>query len=459
MSDLDSIDRQIRQSQPEYLDLLKALLKIPSVSADPTKRDSMVQASQFVLDSLRKAGLQAELIQTEGPPLVYAESPPVPGKPVILVYGHYDVQPPEPLELWKTPPFEPTERDGNLYARGATDDKGQVLTHINSVAAWAATGQPLPLQVKFLIEGEEEAGSEQLYNYLARPEAAQKLACDVIVISDSSQYAPGQPAITYGLRGIAYFELLVTGPKQDLHSGSFGGAVNNPANALSKLITKLVDEQGRIQLPGFYESVQSLTEAERQRWRTLNFSDAKFAEQLGVEALIGEVGFSTLERRWARPTCDVHGLWSGYQGEGSKTIIPSKAGAKISFRLVPNQTPKQVAQQFQKFIDQNTPPGVRVELKDLHGGTGVVVDPESPFVAAAQKAIAVGFDRPAVLIREGGSIPIVAEFVKLLEAEVLLLGWGLDDDGAHSPNEKFCIQDYYRGTRTSSYLWHYLAQA
>jgi len=459
MTDLETIDRKIQQSQPEYLDLLKHLLRIPSVSVDPARCDSMALASHAVLDSLRKAGLSAELIETDGPPLVYAESPPVPGKPVVLVYGHYDVQPPEPLELWITPPFEPTERDGNLYARGATDDKGQVLTHINSVAAWAATGRPLPLQVKFLIEGEEEAGSEQLYSYLARPEAAKKLACDVVVISDSSQYAPGQPAITYGLRGIAYFELLVTGPKQDLHSGSFGGAINNPANALARLIAQLMDEQGRVQLPGFYEPVQPLTDAERARWNELPFSDSQFAQQLGVDALVGEAGFSTLERRWARPTCDVHGLWSGYQGEGSKTIIPSKAGAKISFRLVPNQNPQQVAEQFQQFLDQNAPVGVKVELKDLHGGMGVVVNPESPFVSAAQKAIAVGFDKPAVLIREGGSIPIVAEFVRLLGAEVLLLGWGLDDDGAHSPNEKFCIQDYYRGIRTSSYLWHFLAQA
>ncbi len=458
MTKLEAIDRHIQQSQAEYLDTLKSLLRIPSVSADPSQHGSIAQAAEVVLETLQKAGLDAELIKTDGPPLVYAESPPVAGKPTVLVYGHYDVQPPEPLDLWITPPFEPTERNGNLYARGATDDKGQMLTHVNSVAAWAATGHPLPLQVKFLIEGEEEVGSEQLSRYLASPEAAEKLACDVIVISDSSQYAAGQPAITYGLRGIAYFELHATGPKQDLHSGSFGGAVNNPANALCKLIAKLVDDQGRIQLPGFYDSVRSISDAERARWQQLKFSDTQFAEQLGVDALVGEEGFSTLERRWARPTCDVHGLWSGYQGEGGKTIIPSKAAAKISFRLVPDQEPQKVAQQLQQFIDENSPPGVRVEMIDLHGGLGVVVDPESPFIAAAQKAIEVGFEKPAVLIREGGSIPIVADFVRLLGAQVLLLGWGLDDDGAHSPNEKFCIQDYFRGIRTSSHLWHYLAQ-
>ncbi len=377
---------------------------------------------------------------------------------MVLVYGHYDVQPPDPLDLWVSPPFEPTERDGNIYARGATDDKGQVLTHVNSVAAWAAAGQTLPLQVKFLIEGEEEVGSEQLSKYMAKPEAAEKLACDVIVISDSSQYAKGQPAITYGLRGIAYYELHFTGPKQDLHSGSFGGAVTNPANALAKFLAKLTDDQGRIQLPGFYDSVKPVADVERDRWKQLGFSDDQFAKQLGVGALTGEAGYSTLERRWARPTCDVHGLWSGYQGEGGKTIIPAKAGAKVSFRLVPDQDPKQVSEQFRKFIAMNTPAGVQIELIDLHGGSGVVVDPESPFVAAAQQAITAGFEKPAVLIREGGSIPIVANMVSALKADVLLLGWGLDDDGAHSPNEKFCLADYYRGIRASSYLWHYLAE-
>lgn len=459
MSNLTAIDQQLQQSQPGFLESLKTLLRIPSVSADPAYRDAVEQAARAVLQSLTKAGLRSELIATDGPPLVYAESPPVAGKPVVLVYGHYDVQPPDPLDLWISPPFEPTERNGNLYARGATDDKGQMLTHVNSIAAWAASGQTLPLQVKFLIEGEEEVGSEQLSKYMATPDAASKLSCDVIVISDSSQYAKGQPAITYGLRGIAYYELHFTGPKQDLHSGSFGGAVTNPANALAKFLAKLTDEQGRVQLPDFYDSVKPIADIERQRWLQLGFNDEQFASQVGVDALSGETGFTTLERRWARPTCDVHGLWSGYQGEGGKTIIPAKAGAKVSFRLVPDQDPQRVTEQFRKFIAQNTPAGIKIDLIDLHGGLGVVIDPESPFVTAAQRAIAAGFEKPAVLIREGGSIPIVAKMVDRLKADVLLLGWGLDDDGAHSPNEKFCIADYFRGIRTSSYLWHYLAEA
>ncbi|MCA9133506.1 MAG: M20/M25/M40 family metallo-hydrolase, partial [Planctomycetales bacterium] len=267
-----------------------------------------------------------------------------------------------------------------------------------------------------------------------------------------------QPAITYGLRGIAYFELHLQGPKQDLHSGSFGGAVNNPAVALAKLLAKLIDDRGRVQLPGFYDAVQPLEDAERQMWAGLDFSDANFAKQLGVDGLLGEEGFSTLERRWARPTFDVHGLWSGYQGQGGKTIIPAKAGAKISFRLVPKQTPETVAQQLRQFVAENTPPGIAIEVRDLHGGPGLVVDPHSPYIAAAQQAIDTAFGKSAVLIREGGSIPIVAQMVEQLGADVLLLGWGMDDDGAHSPNEKFSIQDYFQGIRASSHLWYALAQ-
>jgi len=457
MSELKAIDQYLQQTQPQHLEALKQLLRIPSVSADPAFKDSVTAAARSVLDTLAAAGLRAELIETDGPPLIYAESAPVPGRPIALVYGHYDVQPPDPLDLWTTPPFEPTERNGNLYARGATDDKGQVLTHVHSVAAWVATGQPLPLQVKFLIEGEEEVGSEQLEKYLSRPAIADKLACDVVVISDSSQYAAGQPAITYGLRGIAYFEVHFEGPKQDLHSGSFGGAVNNPAIALSKFLASIIDDSGRIQLPGFYDDVKPLEESERAMWQTLAFSDEAFAKQLGVEGLMGEAGFTTLERRWARPTFDVHGLWSGYQGEGGKTIVPAKAAAKISFRLVPNQSPKVVAEQLKQFVAEHTPPGIRIRVVDLHGGSGVVVDPHSPFIAAAQKAVGTAFGKPAVLIREGGSIPIVAQMVEKLGADVLLLGWGLDDDGAHSPNEKFCIADYYRGIRASAHLWQELA--
>ncbi len=456
MTDFSTIDRFLEQNRQSHLESLFELLRIPSVSADPKHRPDMQRAAEWVRDRFIQAGLHSELIAGNGPPLVYAESKPVPGKPVVLVYGHYDVQPADPLPLWKSPPFEPEVRDGNIYARGSTDDKGQMLTHLLSMAAWMKTAGTLPLQIKYLIEGQEEQGSTVLNEEL--PKLRDKLASDVIVISDSSQYGKGCPAITYGLRGIAYYEIRVYGPNADLHSGSFGGAVANPGLALARMLTEMKDSLGRIQLPEFYDSVVPLVDSEREMWRKLPFSEDAFAKQLGVSELVGEAGYSTLERRWARPTMDVHGLLGGYQGEGGKTIIPSWCGAKISFRLVPNQDPKQVTQQLERFVAAHTPPGVRVEVIDLHGGKGVMANPQSPYMAAAQRAVTEGFGAPAVLIREGGSIPIVANMVDLLGSDVLLLGWGLDDDGAHSPNEKFSLEDFHRGIRASSRLWAYLAE-
>lgn len=456
MNAIAAVDQYLDSAKNAQLDDLQQWLKIPSVSADPKRKDDVAKAAQWVHDKLQNLGLQTELVPTSTHPLVLASTPPVPGKPVVLVYGHYDVQPPDPLDQWITPPFEPAVRDGNIYARGATDDKGQALTHIQSVAAWIKAGQTLPMQIKFLIEGEEEVGSEALGEYLK--EHSAKLACDVIVISDNSQYAKGEPAITYGLRGIAYFEVWAHGPKQDLHSGVFGGSVTNPAIALSRLIASLHDANGQVQLPGFYDSVVPLKDSERQRWEALKFDDSRLAKQLGVSELAGEAGYSTLERRWARPTCDVHGLMGGYQGEGGKTIIPACAGAKVSFRLVPNQDPATVAKQFQAFVAAFKQPGIRFEVKDLHGGPGVVIDPDSPYMKAGERAITSAFGKSPVLMREGGSIPIVAEMVRRTGAAVLLLGWGLDDDNAHSPNEKFSVEDYYRGIRASAHLWHELSQ-
>ena len=456
MTDFSALDRYLENNRQSHVDQLFELLRIASISADSSKSAEMAQAANWVEAKLASGGLKTKQIRSDGgPPLVYAETEPVPGKPVVLVYGHYDVQPVDPLNLWHSPPFEPVIKDGNIVARGSTDDKGQMLTHVQSVLAWKQCGQKLPLQVKFLIEGQEENGSEVLEAKL--PEITEQIACDVIVISDSSQYAKGQPAITYGLRGIAYYELRVHGPKADLHSGSFGGAVTNPALALARILTDMKTPDGKIQLPGFYDSVVELEVSERQMWANMKFSDEEFAKQLGVDGLTGEAGYTTLERRWARPTFDVHGLMGGYQGEGGKTIIPSWAAAKISFRLVPNQEPATVSKQLQEFIRSHTPPGVRVEIIDLHGGRGVLVNLNSKFMVGAMKAVEEGFNAKPVLIREGGSIPIVAQMVEATKADVLLLGWGLDDDGAHSPNEKFCLEDYYRGIRASSRLWHHLA--
>ncbi len=453
---MSTFDAYIESHRQAFVDDLAEFLRIPSVSADSRHAADVHQAAQWMVTRFEQLGLATELIETAGHPLVVAESPPVPGKPVALVYGHYDVQPPDPLGEWTTPPFEPSIRHGNIYARGATDDKGQMLTHVKSVEAWIKSGQKLPLQVKFLIEGEEEVGSANLEPFVA--ENRERLACDCVVISDCGQFAPGVPAITYGLRGIAYYELKLAGPRQDLHSGTFGGGVTNPAGALVAMLAALKDADGRIQLPRFYDDVIELTEAERAQFRELPFDEADFNRQLVVDDTWGEAGYSNIERRWARPTCDINGLTSGYQGEGAKTVLPARASAKFSFRLVPNQDPVQVSTALKQFLEARVPPGIRMELVDFHGAPGVVVPLESPYIGAAAAAIEAGFDRAPVYIREGGSIPIVNTFARELGADVLLLGWGQNDDNTHSPNEKFSLADYQRGISSSAHLWNELAK-
>lgn len=453
--ELDKAIAYIETNGEQFEADLKELLRIPSISADSNYAGDVKRAADWLIAHLESMGLATELIETAGHPLVYAESPPVPGAPVALVYGHYDVQPPDPVDLWTSPPFEPEERDGNLYARGATDDKGQMLTHVKSVQSWLAANDKLPLQVKLLIEGEEEVGSENLEKYLA--DNQEKLACDCVVISDTAQFARGVPAITYGLRGIAYYELHLQGPNSDLHSGVFGGAVTNPVNALSKMLSALVDGQGRIQVPGFYDDVAELSDREREEFRYLPFDEQQFKDQLDVEGLSGEQGYSTLERRWARPSCDINGIWGGYQGEGAKTVLPGKASAKFSFRLVPNQDPKKVTEGLRSYLESLLEPGIKMELVDYHGAPGIAMPIDSPFLEAAADAVEIGFENRPVFIREGGSIPIVNTFAEKLNAEVLLLGWGQNDDNLHAPNEKFCLADFHRGIRASAALWQCLA--
>ncbi len=431
------------------------LLRIASVSTDPAYREEIERAAHWVFDRLASAGLRAELIPTAGHPLVYAESPPVDGAPTALVYGHYDVQPADPLELWTSPPFEPAVRDGNLYARGASDDKGQFLTHVFSAEAWLATQGRLPLNLKYLIEGEEEIGSPSLRQFLE--DHADRLACDCVVISDGAQFGPNQPAITYGLRGIAYFDLLLRGPARDLHSGTFGGAVTNPANVLARMLAALVDTHGRIQVPGFYDEVLPLSPEERRALASLPFDERKYFEQIGVDGAVGEEGYSILERRWARPTCDINGLWGGYQGAGAKTVLPAEAGAKFSFRLVPRQDPQRIAAAVGDMLQALCPPGIRMELVTQHNSPAVQVSLDSPYVQAAARAIEAVFGKKAVYTREGGSIPIVVDFYQRLQADTLLIGWGLEDDNAHSPNEKLSLADFHRGIRTSARLWQELA--
>lgn len=449
-------DQYIEQHREAFQDALCEFLRIQSVSADPAYRSGIRQGADWVASALRRLGLDTEVVATDGHPIVIAQSPSRSGRPTALVYGHYDVQPPDPLEEWISPPFEPTIRDGNIFARGATDDKGQLLTHILAAQTWKETDGEFPIQLKFVIEGEEEVGSKHLEALIAG--RRKQLSCDCIVISDMSQFAPGRPAITYGLRGIAYYELRLRGPRQDLHSGTFGGAVTNPANTLAALLAGMVDQQGRIQLPGFYDDVVPVSEQERRRLRDLAFDEAAFAAQIGVNGVSGEQGFSTLERRWTRPSFDVNGMWGGYQGEGAKTVLPARAGAKFSLRLVPDQQPAAITRQLHDWLAARIPPGIDMELQDHHGSSAVVVSLDSPYIKAASRAIEHGFGRPPVMIREGGSIPIVGMLAEQLDADTLLLGWGQNDDNMHSPNEKFSLTDFHRGIKSSTRLWKELAE-
>jgi acetylornithine deacetylase/succinyl-diaminopimelate desuccinylase-like protein len=452
---IDRVDAYLEAHRRNFEEQLKALLRIPSISAQPDHNSDTRRAAEFVRDDLRAMGLDAELIATRGHPLVYAESLKAPGKPTLLVYGHYDVQPPEPLGPWLSPPFEPTERDGNLYARGATDDKGQMFTHLKAAEGWLKATGRLPLNVKFLIEGEEEVGGAGLEAFVAGNR--QRLACDYAVISDTSQFAPGMPAITYGLKGLAYFELIVRGAKIDLHSGTFGGAVANPCNALATILASLKGPDGRIQVAGFYDAVRPLEDWERAAFARLPFSEADFQKSLGVTSLEGEVGYTTLERKWARPTCDVHGLSGGYQGPGPKTVLPCTASAKLSFRLVPDQDPKTIGQLFRAYVATVCPRGVTYEIIDHSGAPAVRVEVETDGVRAAVRAIEAGFGKAPVFIREGGSIPVVGLLKEQLGVDTLLLGWGQNDDNLHGPNEKFSLADFHRGIKASAHLFAELA--
>jgi len=448
------VENFLRQQADQNVQDLIEFLRIPSISADSRHQSDVLHAAEFVRKQLADSGCTAELIQTNGHPLVFAEWTKQPGRPTVLVYGHYDVQPPDPLEQWITPPFEPTIRDGKIYARGATDDKGQMLTHVKSVAAWLKAVGELPINVKLLIEGEEEVGSDNLDLFIEQNR--ERCACDVAVISDTAQYGPDMPAITYGLRGIMACEITLRGPRQDLHSGVFGGSIVNPVNALARLIACLQDDQGRIQIPGFYDAVIPLTDEERRTFAALPFNAADDLASIGTTAAFGEAGFTTLERRWARPTCDVNGIFGGYLGEGPKTIIPASATAKLSFRLVPDQQADVLLDRLEKFLREQCPPGIQLNFKKWHGCEAVLCDLNSPYMDAARSAIKQGFGKQPVMIREGGSIPVVATFQRLLGVDTLLLGWGQNTDQLHSPNEHFSLNDYHRGILASAWLWQKL---
>ncbi len=440
--------QRIDRDQESYLEELKDYLRIPSISTDPEYAPEVLRCGEFLRDKMVAAGLEARLVDTEGHPLVYGEWLGAPGKPTVLFYGHYDVQPADPLELWRNPPFEPVVEGDELFARGATDNKGQSYAHLKAVAAVLAERGSLPVNVKFLIEGEEESGGESIESFVIA-DRGRELACDAVVVSDSSMYAPGQPSLLYGLKGMAYMELKVQGPNRDLHSGSFGGAVTNPLNALSHIVARLRDpESGRILIPGFYDKVRPLADWERREFAALPFDEQAYRADLGVPELHGEEGYSTLERVWGRPTCDVNGIFGGYAGQGAKTVLPAWGGVKVSMRLVPDQDPEEIAQLFTDYVRQVAPPGVEVEVTSHHGAQPVVIDASGPVVEAAMAAMEDIWQRP-VRVREGGSIPIVSTFSEVLGAPVLLLGFGLSDDNLHSPNEKFNISNFYGGIRAT----------
>ncbi len=447
----------IDSNKDTFVEELFELLRIPSVSTDSSKKEAIQQAANFLLDQFNSFDLQkTELFETPGNPIVYAEHCPHPDKPTVLVYGHYDVQPSDPDELWNSPAFEPIIKDGNVYARGASDDKGQAYTHVKAIESYVRTGNPIPVNVKFILEGEEEIGSPNLVPFIE--EHKEMLQCDMVLISDTAMFGEDIPSITYGLRGLAYMEVEVVGPNRDLHSGVYGGAVENPLNVLCEMIAKLKNEDGVIQIPGFYDNVVPLTEADRKASAELPFDEEKYKKSLDIDAVHGEKGYTTLERASARPTLDVNGIWGGYTGEGAKTVLPSKANAKISMRLVPDQHPKEIAKLFSSYFNSIAPDTVKVTVTEHHGGHPSVTDLSFYGLKAAAKAFKEVYGKEPLFAREGGSIPIVADFKRVLGVESILMGFGLTSNAIHSPNENFSLKDFHRGIKTSAKFFELLAE-
>ena len=445
----------IEQNQQRFLDELFELLRIPSVSADKKFKDDVKRAADYIKVKLEAAGAdQAEICQTEGHPIVYAEKVVDRSLPTVLVYGHYDVQPADPYDLWHTPPFEPTIRDEKIYARGSSDDKGQMYMHIKAFETMMQSGS-LPCNVKFMIEGEEEVGSANLGKFIVANK--EKLAADMILISDTGIISNEHPSITVGLRGLSYLEVEVTGPNRDLHSGMYGGAVENPINVLCEIIHKMKDDKGRITIPGFYDKVVDLSQEERNAMAKQPFSLEKFKKDLAINEVFGEEGYSTLERIGIRPTFDVNGIWGGYTGEGAKTVLPSKASAKISMRLVPNQDPDEVTHLFTEYFHKLAPGTVKVKVTPHHGGEPAMVSTKSLAYQAAARAVEEAWGKTPIPTREGGSIPIVALFQKVLGLDSLLMGFGLDEDAIHSPNESYGIFNYIKGIETITLFYKHFA--
>jgi len=439
-----------------YLEDFYSFLRFPSVSTDEKFAGKVRDCAEWLSKKLEVVGLESKLVPTPGHPVVWARNKHRGDRPTVLIYGHYDVQPPDPLELWDSPPFEPVLKNGYVFARGATDNKGQILSHIVGIQETLQKDRDLPVNVDLVIEGEEEVGSQNLGKFLNDNRDALK--CEVVLVSDTGMIAPRTPTLSYGLRGVAALEIKVTGAKMDLHSGIFGGAVANPAAALARLLATLHDSNGHIAVQGFYDDVAPLQQWERDAWKKLPIDpDSEMLEETGAPVLFGEAGFSTLERIWARPTAEINGMGSGYQGPGTKTVLPSHAMAKLTFRLVPNQNGDAIIDLVKKHLQKNLPPGVTVEMRSGHHGPWYLTDPHSKFGQAAQHALKKAFNKDTALIREGGSIPIVSDFRKILGVETLLIGLALQDCRAHSPNENFPLENLEAGARMNQAVLRELA--
>lgn len=453
---MQNIRQYVGENKQRFLDELFELLRFPSVSADPKYKGDMLKTAEYVAEKLRSAGAdKVEICLTAGYPIVYGEKILNNSLPTVLVYGHYDVQPPDPLELWKTPPFEPTIRDGKIYARGSCDDKGQFYMHVKAFELMMSTNS-LPCNIKFMIEGEEEVGSNNLGIFVGQN--TERLKADVVLISDTSMISLEHPSLETGLRGLSYVEVEVTGPDRDLHSGVYGGAVANPATILAKLIASMHDENNHITIPGFYDDVLELSAQEREMLNKAPYNENEYKIDLKVDELWGEKGYTTLERTGTRPTLEVNGIWGGYIGEGAKTVLPSKASAKISMRLVPNQQSDKITKLFKDHFEKIAPKSVKVKVSPHHGGEPVVTPTDSIAYKAAQKAILESFGKEPIPTRGGGSIPIVALFEKELGIKTVLMGFGLDSDNLHSPNEKFDIANFYKGIETIPLFHKYFAK-
>jgi acetylornithine deacetylase/succinyl-diaminopimelate desuccinylase-like protein len=449
---MEKVIDYVNINRERYVDELKSLLAIPSVSALPEHAADVRRCAEWCAEEMRRVGLHnVRLAGTAGNPVVYGDWLEEPGAPTILLYGHYDVQPVDPVELWRSPPFEATVRDGEIYARGSADDKGQVFMHLKAVEAHVKENGRLPVNMKIILEGEEEVGSVNLEGFIRTHR--DDLKADVVVISDSGMFDRGVPSICYGLRGLVYCQIDLRGSSTDLHSGSFGGALANPGFVLAQMIAQMKDRGGRIKVPGFYDDVVPLTDEERLAWSQLPFNEKKYRKDFGIPRLQGESGYSTLERIWARPTLDVNGLLSGFTGEGAKTVLPAVAMAKISMRLVPNQDPDKIATLFEAFVQKIAPRTVELKITRMHGGKPWMTSYDNPFVQAAARAIEKGFGRAPVFTREGGSIPVVSTFHEELGVPSVLFGIGLPDENAHAPNEKLDLSNFHNGVIASAFLY------